>query len=574
MRCILLSMVLLCLYSCTRNIENKNTLKVALGDGIPSLDPALAYDSISYTVVNQVYEQLYEYHYLKFPYAIKPLLADGMPNVSDDGKIYTIVIRKGIRYHDDPSFKGNPRFVRAEDFITQIKRIAFVPTRSPGGWLFSRKIVGFDEFSEQVGNSFDKFKTLPIKGLSAPDDNTLVIELTNPNPQFIYSLVMAFTSPMPMEAVEHYSNIFNEKMVGTGPFKLEGYSPLKGAKLVKFEHFHLQNYPSDGDEQAHTAGLLRDAGKKLPFLDAVVFDIVKEEQTRWLNFRRKNIDTLLVPKDNFQAAIIGGNVSEELKKEGVALEIVPTLTYWWISFNMDDPLFGKNLALRKAIAHAIDMDRYISLFTNNTGQKANSIYPPGIFGYSSEKSLPYEYSLEKARKFLKEAGFPEGRGLPRLKFDTRGASTSNRQRAEYIKAELKKIGIEVDIILNTFPAFLEKARQGELRFWQDGWAMDYPDAENIVLLLLRDNHPPGPNTTYYHNDEVEKLFSQLKALPDGKKKKELMDKIEHLVNEEIPWIMQYYDKKYILYQSRLKNYRPSDLISNYFKYLKIQDEDS
>ena len=557
---------LLLLGSCTRKTEDNNVLYIALSDNIPTIDPASSYDTISNTVVYQVYEQLYEYHYLKTPYMLQPLLAEDMPKVSEDGKTYTITIKKGVRYHDDPSFRNKPRFVKAEDFITQIKRLAFIPTGSSGKWLFSGKIVGFDEFSERARSDFEQFRSLTIEGLSAPDDHTLVIKLISPYPQLIYSLAMSFTSPMPMETVEFYSNIFNERMVGTGAFKLVEFSPSRGGRLVRFEHFHGQNYPSDGKR------FLQDAGKSLPFIDTVELRVMKEEQTRWLNFRKKNVDILIVPKDNFQTAIaLDGTVSEELKKEGIALEIAPTLTYWWISFNMNDPLLGKNLALRKAVAHAIDMDRYVSLFTNNTGQKANSIYPPGIFGYSPEKRLPYEYNVDKAHEFLKMAGFPEGKGLARLKFDTRGTSTSHRQRAEYIKAELKKVGIEIDVTLNTFAAFLEKARKGEVQIWQDGWAMDYPDAENNLLLLLKKNFPPGPNTTYYHNPEVETIFERLKVLPDGTEKKVLMDKAENLVNADLPWIMQYYDKQYILYQNRLRNYRPTGLISNYFKYLRIQD---
>ena len=153
---------------------------------------------------------------------------------------------------------------------------------------------------------------------------------------------------------------------------------------------------------------------------------------------------------------------------------------------------------------------------------------------------------------LKEAGFPEGKGLPTFSFDTRGVSPTNRQTAEFIQAELKKIGININITMNTFPSFLTKAKNGKLQFWQDGWAMDYPDAENVLQLLISKNHSPGPNVTFYENKEFDDYFNKLKTLPEGDEKYEIMNKMEQIIHDDMPWIMQYYARSYILYHSYLK----------------------
>ncbi len=554
--------------------ESENILLEALSGEISTLDPASSYDTISASIVYQVYEPLYEYHYLKRPYTLQPLLAEDMPKVEDNGKKYTIKIKKDIAYHPDPVFGNQTRTVKAQDFITQIKRLAFLPTKSNGWWLFDGRIKGINEWRQQVGSDFEKFKSTDIPGLSAPDDHTLVIELTEPYPQMLYSLAMSFTAPMPLEAVERYENIFADRMIGTGPFKLTSYTPLSEVKLEKFEGYHEALYPDQGDRLANSLGLLADAGKKLPFLDGVHFKIIRESQTRWLNFRSKKLDLLVIPKDNFSTAIDpSGNLSDELKKDNIKLQIFPTLTYWWNSFNMQDPVVGgDNINLRKAVAHAIDIDKFIQLLTNNTGQKANSIYPPGISGYDPSKSLPYEYNIEKAREYLKLAGYPEGKGLPEITYDVRGTSATNRQQGEFIKGELAKVGINIKVITNTFPAFLKKSRQGQLQMWLDGWALDYPDAENILQLLVTKNHAPGPNATYYSNKKFDEYFDQLKLMNDGPEKKELMVKMENLVNEDLPWVMHYYARSYIVFHNRLKNYRHSDLIYNNMKYLRKSGE--
>ena len=569
------SLLSLLLFGCRKSPKTAKSgyVNVPLSSAIDTLDPANSYDTISASVVYQAYEQLYEYHYLKRPYTIQPLLAEGLPSVSQDGKTYTIKIKKNIRYHDDPSFKGQPRYLKAQDFITQIKRLAFLPTKSNGWWLFDGNIEGINKFRKEAGTDFNKFQSLKIPGLSAPDDHTLIIKLVRPFPQLLFTLAMSFSSPMPMEAVIEYKNILHDKIIGTGPFKLISWNKNLNLELEQFEHYHEAYYPRQGDRRANSLNLLQDAGKKIPFIKGVKYSIIKESQTRWLNFRSKKIDYLVIPKDNYASAIDpNGGLSEELSRKNIKLQIFPTLTYWWLSFNMTDPILGSNLLLRKAIAHAINVERYIKFFTNNIGQKANSIYPPGIPGYDPAGQLNYEYDLEKAKMYLAKAGYPGGKGLPVIKYDVRGASATNRQQADFIKTELKKIGINVKVYLNTFPAFLEKSRRGKLQFWQDGWAMDYPDAENSLQLLTTKNHSPGPNSTFYSNKQFDAYFEELKVLPDGEKKRSLMKKMESIVQEELPWIMQYYARNYILHHNHLKNYRHSDLIYNNMKYLrKISD---
>lgn len=558
--------------SCDRSSKvTPRHLNVPLSGEIATLDPANSYDTISASIVYQTYEQLYEYHYLKRPYTLQPLLAVGMPKVKNGGKQYVIKIKKGISYHDDPAFNGKKRYVKAQDFITQIKRLAYLPTRSNGWWLFDGKIKGLNEFRKIVGKDFQKFKTTKIEGLSAPDDHTLVIDLTEIYPQMIYTLAMSFTSPIPFEVVEKYENRLNTKVVGTGPYLLKEWIQSSKLTLQRFKDYRKSYYPSQGDRMANSRGLLNDAGKEIPFLETVQYHIIKEAQTRWLNFRSKKIDFLIVPKDNFATAISpSGKITDDLASEGIKLQTFPTLTYWWLSFNMKDPILGKNKNLRLAIAHAIDIERYIQLFTNNTGHKANSIYPPGIPGYDASAELPYEYSLEKSKEYLAKAGYPNGEGLPELTYDVRGNSASNRQQAEFVKNELSKVGIKIKEALNTFPAFLEKARQGTLQFWQDGWAMDYPDAENSLQLLVTKNHSPGPNSTFYSNKVFDQLFNKLKFLEDGAEKHELMKKMEKIIHDDLPWVMQYYSRNYILYHDRLLNYRHSDLIFNNLKYLRVK----
>jgi oligopeptide transport system substrate-binding protein len=143
---------------------------------------------------------------------------------------------------------------------------------------------------------------------------------------------------------------------------------------------------------------------------------------------------------------------------------------------------------------------------------------------------------------------------------------------EFIQQELKKIGINIQIETLTFPTFLDKSRKGELQFWQGGWVMDYPDAENMLQLLYSGNFPPGPNSSHYANKEFDLLFEQFKYLEDGEQKFQLMFQMEDIINSELPWILQYYSRNYILYHHYLTNFRYSDITYNSLKYLRFKSE--
>jgi len=556
---------------CSKDKEAKKSLSISLTGEISTLDPANCYDAVCLVPVTQVYETLFEMEYLKRPYTLKPLMAKSFPAISKNRLSYTFKIKTGIPYHPS-SFLPKGRTVKAADFINSFKRVAFIPTRSTGWWLFDGKIKGLNEWRNKVGSDSSAFYNTSIEGLKALDDETLLIELNKPFPQLLYILSMTFTSPIPEEIIRKTNNDLSENFAGTGAYFINKFNLAQGASLKKFPHYTTSVYPTQGDRYSNENNLLRDAGKKLPFIEDVELVVIKEAQTDWLNFLKQKIDLINLTKDHYHSALTPeGKLKPELIEENIKVQVSPTLIYWWIQFNMKDALLGKNLNLRNAIAHAVNIDKYLELFTYNIGQKANSIFPPGIPGYSPSRDLPYHYDLVKAKEYLAKAGHPEGKGLPTFIFSIRGTDTRKRQMGEFIQKELQAIGINTEIQINTFPAFLDKSRKGELQLWQGGWVMDYPDAENVLQLLYSENHPPGPNSSHYKNPEFDKLFEKVKYLEDGEEKFVLMKKMEDIVNKDLPWVMQYYSRNYILYHDYLQNFRYSDIIYNSIKYLKIKN---
>ncbi len=551
----------------TKYDETSSVLNVVLENYVVSMDPAKAFNDESLKLIGQSYETLYQYHYLKRPYEVVPLLADGMPQVSNNGKTYTIKIKKGVVYHPHPAFQGKARFVTSRDFANQIKRIAFIPLKSLGGWLFENRLIGFDEFSKKVGDSLDKLLSTKLAGIETPDDQTLILKFSRNESIVLNLLTMNFITPLPEEVIKYEKNDFEKAMIGTGPYVL---TKNEGEiyELSRFTGYRKDFYPSSGDRYANVKDLVSSSNEPIPFVDKIVFKVIPDEDARMTAFMKREIDYINIPKKFVSSfAVSFGELPEQFKNDDVVLKHFASISSDWISFNMHDTILGANKKLRKAIAYAIDYEKYITVVTKGANRRANSIYNPGITGYNPRKSLPYYYNLKKARELMIEAGFSGGKGLPTITYSTRSDTGIHLEVGEFIKEQLKQIGINVNVEILKFADFLKKGRAGQLQLFLDRWIYDYPDAENLVQLLVSKNHP-GINKSGFSNKKLDIIYRKYLSERNEDKKIKLMEEVEQVVFDEVPWIMLTYYSSYILHYKDIKNYRKSSFIRNHFKYIK------
>jgi oligopeptide transport system substrate-binding protein len=546
--------------------EKNNQLNLVISTPLQTFDPAIVFNDDGLNVISQAHETLYEYHYLKRPYEVIPLLADGMPKISNDGKSYIIKIKPNILYHQHPSLSKN-RTVKAEDFIIAIKRLAFKPLNSPGKAFFSGKLLGFEEFSEAIGNDFNKILSEKLEGLEALDDLTLKIQLKLAEPNLIFFLAMNFVSPIPVELFVSEKNDFNKVLIGTGPYYLKKFND-ESYQFERNSEFREQLYPSTGDRYAHTSQLLNSSTEKLPFVDRLNFYVIKDELVVWEKFKKLEVDIINVPSVMLaKVQEQDENFLNQLKQMNAEVKHFSKTASRWISFNMNDPVLGKNLNLRKAIAHAIDLEAYIKVVSNNTNLPANSIYNPEIAGYRPNHKNSFEYNLDKAKEFLKKAGYAEGQGLPEINYYGRGLDEPRMREAEFIKSSLEKIGIKIKINLLPFYEFITKGRAGELQFFTDNWIYDYPDAENMIQLLISKNHP-GINKSGFKNKAVDDAYLRLSQIIEKEERFKVYHSVEKIIYDELPWIMLMYESAYIIHRNDIGNFRKSFIIRNYLKYLK------
>jgi oligopeptide transport system substrate-binding protein len=568
--------------SCTKRDENVgNVLRIVLKDDVKTLDPANAYDSVSWEVMPEIYDTLLQYKYLEEQLVLEPLLAESMPVYSKDGLTVTIKIKKGVFYADDAAFKANGgkgRELKAQDFIYGFKRLAIPAIQSQGTWIFEGKVLGFTEFEKKLqsakGDDFKKAFADPIPGITALDDYTLEFKLTQAYPTLNYIMAMYFTSPVPSEAVDAYADKegnLRDHPVGTGPYTLKSWETNQRLVLVKNPNFKGTYPTTSSSEKFKAAGFLKDAGKALPFADELRFEVVKEDQPRYLRFEKGEVDAIELTKDSFRASMTDGtHVHEDLAQRGVVAESEPSLIEYYVSFNMTDKVL-QNKYLRQAISSLIDRDKWIETFDKFQGTKQFEVSPPGLMDRTNATALKYDYNVARAKELLVKAGYPDGKGLPVLNFDFRGAETRYRQMGEFFVQELGLAGIKVNAILNTFPAFLEKLKQGNIQISLGGWTYDYPDVENGFQLLFGPNKSPGPNDSNFDNPEYNALYKKMAGMPAGAKgRKEIVVQMENLLQEEVPWAYGYHYKEYRLRQPWVKNFRATESIENRYKYMRVE----
>jgi ABC-type transport system substrate-binding protein len=573
--------------SCThKNAEDEklNVITVGLRSDVKTLDPANAYDSVSNDVGPNIYESPYQYSYLTDSVEVEPLLAADMPKYSNDRLTVTIPLKHGIKFQDNAAFKttnGKGREVTAEDFIYQIKRLAIPQLDSQLWWAVDGRIAGINAFHDKLAAAKTKEEAAsifaePVEGLKALDPYTLQLKLTKPYPQLKYIMTMGAFAAVPHEAVEVYGDEkgnLTDNAVGSGPFMFQKWDRNRQVVLVRNPNYHSDYYPTKAANDWQQKGMLADAGKTMPFVDKIIYSVSEEQQPSWLNFLKGSQDAFQLQKDYFKQTIVNRtNLTPEFAAKGMRLTIETGVAFYQIEFNMEDKLLGSNKYLRQALSSAINRDEWIDVFTYGTGQKQVTALPPGIPDRPTDAKIKYDYDVARAKELLKKAGYPDGKGLPVLKFDLRGAGTVDRQIGEFFKSQWGKIGVQVDVNQNTFPTFLEKAKKKNLQIFYGGWNMDYPDAENVYQLLYSKNESPGPNDANYKNPEYDKLYEQIAAMESGPKRAALVKKADDIIQEECPWAMGYYYARYDLSQPWLLNYRSGDIIQNRFKYFRLDKE--
>lgn len=569
-----------CRKSSTPPQTDRMLIRLPLFTKIQTLDSGNLTDVYSLGIASQIFESLYEYHYLKRPCELVPLLAEEMPQISDDYLTYTIRIKKGIFFQDDPCFPdGKGREVTAADFVYALKRIANVKYMSQRWPDWNGRIVGLDEFREFTKGfqrELDVDYSRPVEGLQALDDYTLQFKLTKPWPQLAWYLASAVTAPAAREAAEYYGRDIMYHPVGTGPFRLKIWQRSFYIELVRNETWHGGFYPAEGEPSDAENGYLADAGKPLPFADAILYRIIEEFQPAWLMFLRGDLDMMQIFKDNFSQAVNPDTLTAapEMSERGIRLLVFDDPSVFWVGFNMQDAVLGPNKPLRKAICRAIDRQAANRLFFNGVHKIAYGYLPPGLEEYDPNiVHTDYaRYDPAEARALIQEAQALFGGPIPPLTIAIPGTSNLDRQIGQFLQKYFADVGLQLRVDYMDWPTYLDGLNKGKLQIFFSGASPSIPDSLDMLMAFCSWNWGYGGNHFYYSNPQFDELYRQVEGMFPGPERTRLCRRMERIMLDDYPAAFLNHRVSIAIIHDWYRNAKPHVFSYNTAKYRKIDLE--
>jgi peptide/nickel transport system substrate-binding protein len=513
--------------------------KVNEVENFKNLFPLSINDIYSHHIASQMYQGLLKFDQKTLE--VVPCLAETF-EANADATVFTFKLRKGVKFHNDACFEGGEgREVKASDFKYCFDRLCTASGDNKLYWLFKDKVKGANEHYEASAKG-----AAPqggVSGVRVVDDHTLEIDLNFSFSAFPKIIAHAGCWVYPKEAYEKYKDDMRTKVVGTGPFIIK---TLKEGEMVL-----LERNPNYWEVDQH--------GNQLPYLEGVKFTFHSEKKTELMEFRKKNLDMVWkLPVEEIPSVLgtmdeakQGGNVEFEL-------QMVDALSIQFYAFLSTSEVF-KDKRVRQAFNYGIDRNKLVEFTLMGEGTPALNGFVPPYGEYPSSSVVGYDFDLDKARRLMSEAGFPNGRGFPEVTLQLNSGGTTNELLAEAIQGMLKE-NLGVNIKLDVIPQnqLIENFESGKSQFWRSAWVGDYPDPENFLNLFYGKNVPSDPsaksyiNFTRYVSPAFDSTFQMAMRTVDEKARLALFAKCDQILIDDAPVMPIYYDNYIRLVQTNVR----------------------
>jgi len=518
-------------------------LRAFLSTGETGLDPAVASDVASLSLLENLFDPLLRYDYLARPVKLIPNTVAAMPEISDDGLRYTFRLRQDIYFTPDAAFNGSRRQASAADYVYSFARLRDPALKSP--WLYL----------------FDG-----VAAIDAPDKFTLRIRLKAADPNFLYYLAMPATSVVAQEVVEAYGAQTGNHPVGTGPFKIGSWKHSDQIILLANRDFRPTEFQ----------------GRRLPILDRIDIRIVEEYQSRVLGFLNGEFDFLEQLPESMKELVLtpDAQLKPELARKGIVLAPFPVLQTYYMWMNMDDPLIGgyskDKLALRRAIALGYNSAEDIATMKKGLALRAVTPLPPNVLGNDPGYRSPVSYDPALANALLDRYGYrkgtdgfrtqPDGKPLQLVMHSE--ASTVGRLRDELWRKNLHAIGLKVSFKSDKKTEIIKASRLGAVMMFETNWVADFPDGDNFYQLLYGPNAGRA-NYARFNLPAYNQRYEQTRTMGESPQRTALYDELANIIHAYTPWVLLTHPISADLQQPWLKNYRRHPVEFTNWRYLDV-----
>ena len=567
--------------------QPEKVLRYAFSVAETGMDPAQLSDLYSRILAANMFDAVYGYDYLARPAQIKPMLADGMPQNSPDFRTFTVKLRHGILFADDPAFNGKKRELTAQDVVYSYKRIFDPKVKSPVlSDLEEQTMLGLAELRKQAQASGKFDYDREVEGLRALDRYTVQFRLAESRPRFIYTLAdPGIYGIVAREVVEKYGDQIMEHPVGTGPFMLQEWQRSSKLTFVRNPNYREEYFTEEpsADDASSQALAARMKGKRLPIVDKVVVSIIDEPQPRWLSFLNNEQDLIQeLPASFATNAIPNNKLAPNLARRHIQMERVPLSDISLIYFNMEDALVGgytpQKVALRRAIGLGYNSEEEVRLPRRGQAIVAQGLVVPGTSGYDPGlRSEMGTFDRARAIALLDMYGYtdkdgdgwrdqPDGQPLV-LQMSTRSSSDA-RELDEILKKNMDAIGIKVEFKTGKWPELLKAARPGKLMMWQLGFSASNPDGGNI-LQLGTTNQVGQQNLARFRNPQFDKLYEQQSLMEDGPQRDAVIQQAVKIMIAYMPYKVRVHRIGTDLMQPWLIGYKRNPNAREFWRYVDI-----
>lgn len=494
-RVFVLSVVILMLFNLTvlaGEPQYGGTLHLYNGEDWETTDPAYASGFDSGAMAVKIFDGLVRFDY--YSNDVVPCLATDW-KVSKDNLTWTFYLRKGVKFHNGSEFN-------AHDVKYTFDRLFDPETVSPGTWAFDM-IAGADAALEG--------KTDGLAGVEVIDDYTVSFTLDQPFGLFLKHLTLPHALIVPVEVVAEWGDLFSDHAVGTGPWK-----------LVKWEHDNLLVLEAN---EGYFEGR--------PYVDRVEYRVIADSLTAVAEFEAENLDIATVPTEEWDRWI-----QDEYWKNYI-VEQTELSTYYLALNHAVEPL--NDPKVRRAIAHAIDIDTIIATLRHGTDARAIGPIPKGMEGYLDLPAI--EYNPKKAKELLAEAGYPKGF---EIEIWTSTKSTNIRMVGAF-QAYLAQVGIKANIIKNDWSVFFSAVKNGKVPMYYLSWWADYADPYNFLKPLFYKQKRINMD-----DPVVNKMIEEMEETSNPEVRYELAKKVTQRVYDLQPYVWLYHTTSFSLKQPWLR----------------------
>jgi len=562
--------------SVTLAAEPSKVLRIAAFE-IDTLDPQQYADDPSFQVVMALFEPAYEWDYLSPTPKLLPLTAAAMPEITDGGRVWTIKLRQGILFHDDPVFKGKPRELVATDYIYSYKRWLDPNLRRAGQPVLTDLILGARPVIEAAKKTGKLDYDAPIEGLRVVDRYTLQIRMSQPNYPGVRDLI-SFVGAVPREVVEAAGLDIRTRAVGTGPFRLKEWK--RGSRLVLERNPAYREAYFPASERKEDADLVRTMkGKRVPMADLVEINIVDEDITRLLLFEQGGLDFVQLRGEIATRLLANGKLKPDYVARGITRQVNVEPFLFSLYFNMKDPISGgmsnERIALRRAIAHGFDTDTLIKVVLADQAIPANQFIPPGVGGHDPESPAKSIYDPATAKALLDRFGYtkrdtdgfrqvPDGSRLTIVLSLRTGGIT--RELQTLFKKNMDAIGLRTDFNVMPFQDMIKDLEKGKFQMYSGGFGGS-PSGYN-EHSQLHSKQPQRVNVVQFANADYDRAAEAFLKSATEEEQLAAARKMYGIARTYMPQLPVYFRLESNYVQPWLSGFRPG-VFSSYWKYLDV-----